>query len=272
MSPPLISCLLVTLATAERFAFLARAIRCYQQQTYSDRELVLISNGGEEAARSRIRAHVAALGDPGIRLFEIPGCLSLGAVRNESMRRAEGSIVCQWDDDDLHHPQRLQRQYEALVGADSRAVFLRENMHFFAVTRDLYLTNWHATELGCHPGTLMCWRSPEIVYPEAGAEAKLGEDTAFGRKLATAARITTLSGSPHLYVYVCHGSNTWPRDHHHMLKRELSISSGLLLRRETALCEGLRDIDFGPGAITVQGSNGAAFALDPRCSTEMSSQ
>jgi hypothetical protein len=64
---------------------------------------------------------------------------------------------------------------------------------------------------------------------------------------------------PHLYVYVTHGANSSPSDHHARLAGELSISRGLLQRRETLLREGLRP--FGLDGVGVEGPNGRAFTL-----------
>ena len=123
MTEPLISCLAVTLPVAERFAFLTRSITDYQRQTHSNRELVLVLNGGDPTVAELIRDHVAALRDPGIRVVEPAGSLTLGALRNISIEHAGGEIICQWDDDDFYHPERLARQFDAL--GDGDAVFLR---------------------------------------------------------------------------------------------------------------------------------------------------
>lgn len=259
MTEPLISCLAVTLPVAERFAFLTRSITDYQRQTHRNRELILVLNGGDPAVARRIRDHVAALRDPGIRLVEPAGSLTLGALRNISIEHARGEIICQWDDDDLYHPERLARQLEAL--GDGDAVFLREVMQFYPAERALYCTNWQATETQSFPGSLMCRISVDARYPETGDDARLGEDTTVARHLAETGRVVLLAGLPHLYVYVSHGRNSWPDSHHRMLASRLALSRGLLLRREAALRAGLSGIDFGPDEVLVQGFNGVAFPL-----------
>ena len=64
-----------------------------------------------------------------------------------------------------------------------------------------------------------------------------------------------------LYVYVSHGQNSWPEDHHRMLAEKLSLSKGLLMRREAKLREGLEPFSDFLDAAIVCGSNGLAFAL-----------
>jgi glycosyltransferase involved in cell wall biosynthesis len=269
MSDQLISCLLVTLPVPERFSMLVRSIDGFRQQTHADRELVLVLNGGDGGAAQRIRDHVAALADPAIRVVEPPGVLPLGTLRNASIAAARGGIVCQWDDDDIYHPERLARQLAALGDAD--AVFLREVMQFYPHERTIYCTNWQATENKAFPGSLMCRVSTGIIYPETGEEARLGEDSVVARTLAGTCRVEMLAGAPHLYVYVSHGRNSWPDEHHRMLAGSLALSRGLLLRREAELRAGMAPIDLGPDEVVVHGYNGAAFSLPSPTLTAMSS-
>jgi glycosyltransferase involved in cell wall biosynthesis len=259
MSAVLVSCLLVTLPVAERFPMLVRSIEGFRRQTHPDRELILVLNGGDDASGRRIRDHVAGLADPSIRIVEVPGVRPLGALRNASLAHARGDILCQWDDDDLYHPERLARQLDALGAAD--AVFLREVMQFYPHERTLSCTNWHATEVKAFPGSLMCRAATGIRYPETGSEARLGEDSVVARFLSERCRVEILGGAPHLYVYVSHGRNSWPDAHHRMLAGQLALSRGLLLRRETELRAGLAAFDLGPDDVTVHGYNGAAFSL-----------
>jgi glycosyltransferase involved in cell wall biosynthesis len=253
---------MVTLPSEVRFAFLQRSIASYQVQTYRDRELVIILNGGDDTYRKRMRDHVALLGDSSIRLVDIPGLLPLGALRNKSLQWAKGPIICQWDDDDLYHPQRLHLQYQALAASENEAVFLRDVMQLFTASRNLYWTNWHATPAGAFPGSLMSRTSAILSYPETGAVAKLGEDSVVASELLARGHVCILGEVPHLYVYVTHGGNSWPEEHHRMLSRELAVSKGFLLRHEAALRQGIGAIDLGPGPIAVHGSNGPAFVLD----------
>ena len=243
---------------------LARSIDGFRRQTHPERELVIVLNGGDGAVARRICDHVTALADPAIRIVEPPGVLPLGALRNASVAAARGEIVCQWDDDDIYHPERLARQLAALGEAD--AVFLREVMQFYPHERMLYCTSWQATEAKAFPGSLMCRVSAGILYPECGDEARLGEDSVVARTLAETCRVEMLTGAPHLYVYVSHGRNSWPDEHHRMLASRLALSRGLLVRREAELRAGMAPLDLGPGEVVVHGYNGAAFTL-----TEMSS-
>jgi glycosyltransferase involved in cell wall biosynthesis len=260
---PMVSCLMVTQGVPERFPFLRRSIAHYAAQTHRHRELVIILADGLADQRAAVTAYVRTLGRDDIRLIEAADDLGMGALRNLSREAARGAVLCQWDDDDLHHPRRLERQLAALTSSGARAVYLQELMHYFSEARLLYCANWRATEASGHPGTLMCAADAPIRYPDAGEHARLGEDLVVARHLREKTIVHLLSGEPHLYVYTYHGSNAWHDGHHRMLVDRLALSQGLLKRRETELRRGLSGVDFGPAPVTLQGSNGVAFILEP---------
>jgi len=258
----MISCLMVTLPVAERSAFAQRSIRSYCDQTYPDRELVVIVDGGEAAARSNLVSFVQSLGRHDIRIHETDEGATLGALRNRSLELAAGDIVCQWDDDDLYHPERLERQAALLNADDLEAVFIQELIQYFPQRRRMYLTNWRATEVGGHPGTLMARKSDALVYPENGASARLGEDLVAALNLVGRRRVGHLRDHPCLYIYVSHGANSWDEQHHEMLSRELCVSQGLLRRREGGIREALAVLDLPRGKIGLYGANGHGFDVE----------
>jgi len=191
----------------------------------------------------------------------VPGLLTLGALRNISLREKRGAYFCQWDDDDRHHPHRVASQLQYLRESGKRAVCLEEVMQFFPQNASLFCLNWRATEPRSFPGTLFSEESTQIQYPEGGELSHKGEDAAVLERLQKRGDFCVLPAEPHLYVYVSHGKNTWPQDHHIMLAGKLSLSKGLLKKREAKLREGLAPFaDFLEGA-TVCGSNGNAFSL-----------
>ena len=255
---------MVTLPVPTRLEGLKRSLACYTGQTHARRELVLVLNGGDADAAAAVEAHVASFGRGDIRVLAPGGTLTLGALRNLSLGAARGEVVCQWDDDDLHHPERLRRQLAALAESGAEGVCPQEVMQFFPAERGLYCHNWRATEATAFPGALMAWTRAPIEYPETGEAARLGEDLEVVRQLRRRDGLGVLAGAPHLYVYVSHGGNSWNADHHRMLATSLGLSRGLLRRREAALRDGLSAFDFGPDAVTVQGANGPAFTIAAR--------
>ena len=255
-SEVLVSCLMVTLGSPDRLAMARAAVSAYCDQTHPRRELLIVTDPG---AGEGLAAMIQALGRDDIRLIAPDGPAPLGALRNFARRNARGEVHCQWDDDDLYHPDRLSRQLSVLLETGAQAVCLREVMQFFPADRAIYGINWWATEAGVFPGSLMCRADAPAVYPETGAQARLGEDLDFVRQLGEG--LEPLADAPHLYVYVSHGANSWAGDHHRMLAQRLAVSVGLLRRREARLREGLAPFDFGPGEVKVCGPTGPAFTL-----------
>jgi glycosyltransferase involved in cell wall biosynthesis len=252
-----VSCLMVTRGDAARMPMVARAIADYAAQTHAERELVIVT---DHSVNGALAALIAQTGRDDIRLVATEETLTLGALRNLSIAAARGEFVCQWDDDDLHHPRRIESQLAALKEVKSDAVLLTDVLLLDTAASELRWTNWAATPGGVHPGTLLCRRAAALAYPEEGPAASLGEDLAALLALEERASVFRLAGAPHLYVYVAHGANSWPSAHHVMLSATLSISSGLLRRRERALREGLAPLAILPGT-RVTGPNGLGFVL-----------
>jgi glycosyltransferase involved in cell wall biosynthesis len=254
----------VTLAVPERLPFLKRSLADYCRQTYVDRELIVVVDGGAADARTAIRRWVAGLDRTDIRVVETDGTLSLGALRNRSWDEARGEVICQWDDDDFHHPERIERQFAALQAADGLSTCLQEVMLFVEASGRLHLTNWAATPPTVMPATVMCRASAPVRYPEEGPESRLGEDLNLLGQLRKLGRFEAQTGSPHLYVYVTHATNTCGGEHHRMIAERLSVSKGIVRRREAELRHGLSPFDFGREIVTVEGTNGQAFTIAGR--------
>ncbi len=255
-----VTALLVTLPVPERLAFAKRSIDDFCRQTLTNKTLLVVINGGVEEVRQALRGHVAGLNRSNIQILEPPGVLNLGQLRNLSYEAATTELVCQWDDDDLAHPERLETQARTLIDNDFEGVYLQEVMHYFPEAQKLYCTNWRATAAHGHPGTLMSRRALGLHYPSEGEVAVRGEDSVLAEALMARGKVGYVTGQPHLYVYVTHGANTWNESHHAMLRDELAISQGLLKRREAQIRNGLEPYGLPPGT-SVEGSNGEAFRL-----------
>jgi glycosyltransferase involved in cell wall biosynthesis len=256
-----VSCLMIALAVPERLASTKRSIDDFCRQTLANKVLVLIISGGIETVQQAIRDYVESLRRDDIRIFTLPPGLNLGELRNFSVKAATSDILCQWDDDDLYHPQRLERQLSVLLDGDFEAVYLQDVMQYFPSANSLYWTNWRGTEVAAHPGTLMHRREVPIQYPTRGDHARLGEDIELARALIARGHVGYLAGMPHLYIYVSHGMNSWHDGHHRMLADQLSISQALLRRREAQIREGLAPHGFSRDTVSLVGNNGPAFTL-----------
>jgi hypothetical protein len=97
--------------------------------------------------------------------------------------------------------------------------FMTDQMHFFTYSNMLVWEDWtyggHSQgEWQLIPGTLMMYKDTRFAYPAQGPDAHKGEDSTFLRAFYNEKRIARLSGAGPLYLYTCHGRNTFDIDHH----------------------------------------------------------
>lgn len=196
-APPLVSCLM---ATRDRPAQALLAIDGFRRQTYANRELVIVDDGADD----RLAGAVAALGDPRIRLVRPQDpATNLGRARNRAVDLAAGTYVCQWDDDDLYDPLRLELQMAVLRRSGARACMLSRWMVWWPEAERLAISRQRPWE-----GSLLCEKAVLPRYPELVR----GEDTPVVEQLLRTVRVA-LVDAPRLYLYVVHGANTFPAGH-----------------------------------------------------------
>jgi glycosyltransferase involved in cell wall biosynthesis len=194
---PLVSCLMVSRGKLFPARF---AIACFQSQTYGNRELVIVIDD----PACELVSHVASLNDPRIRLVEAPvAAQTLGALRNVSVAEARGEYVCQWDDDDLYAPERIQTQLAALRSAQVAACVLRRWMLWWRATERLAISGARSWE-----GSILALRQAMLPYPGL----RRGEDSEMLAAMMQRERILCLE-APHLYLYTHHGNNTFSEQH-----------------------------------------------------------
>jgi glycosyltransferase involved in cell wall biosynthesis len=236
-SLPKISCLTVT---TNRLILLKEAIDCYCRQTYPNRELVIATDGSTRYQKS-IASHLDMLGRNDIRLICLDKpSISLGQLRNRSLEQASGDIICQWDDDDLYHPERLRLQFETMMESDARSCYLTDHLHFYAHTQSMYWVDWRYfheadSEKDMVPGSMMAYYDEGLRYNEVGPDSAAGEDNAFRRVLCEKTKVARLSDRAYLYIYRFHGRNTMPEHHHQVFTRWGSAEADYLREREGTL-------------------------------------
>jgi glycosyltransferase involved in cell wall biosynthesis len=246
----------VTSAPRARHRYFEGSVESYCLQTYSPRELIIVCDGEADDVEL-VKAVVARAGGPDIRPTFIKGKQTLGALRNVSLQLASGGIVCQWDDDDLYHPSRLEVQARPLLEAGKVASYLVSYLHYFEDCRELFLMDWSESPLGCLPGTVMIQRGSMRAYPRAGAFSSRNEDSLLLFYLRrTPERVEYINGAPHLYVYRFHGQNTWPRSHHSDLVSRYAVSRELVDAAWPSLAPELARLPFESGPADVMGRDG----------------
>ncbi|WP_158590380.1 glycosyltransferase [Noviherbaspirillum cavernae] len=194
---PLVSCLMVTRGRLFPSRF---AVECFQRQTYANRELVLVC----DTPGTEIERHCRELNDPRIRIVypDAPSS-SLGELRNLSLRAAQGEWICQWDDDDLYHPQRLDLGMAICQSMQTDALFLSRWLLWSPLARKIGVSGAREWE-----GSMLARKDSIPAYPALAR----GEDTAVTQTMIAAGRVV-LADAPWLYTYVQTGANTWSDNH-----------------------------------------------------------
>ncbi len=258
---PMISCLLVT---RDRLSLVKRAIHSYADQTWTNRELVIVTDGTPRF-RAAVESLVRESRIDGVR-FVIPGRddLPLGALRNLSIDSARGEIICQYDDDDVSHPQRLATQAGLMLRSGARACFMTDHLQHLTDQRCVLWIDWtlggkmQGTQR-LAPGTLMMFRDPQFRYPEEGDYAKRGEDSVLLEQLAARIPIAELSGMGHLYLYQWHGGNTFPKEHHYRMA-QCGAPRAFLEERAAQIRDALDYYEIARPAV-VAGPDGPSFYI-----------
>ena len=194
---PLISCMMVT---KNRFEQAKLAIQCFQNQTYPYKELVIVDDDQSDC----LAEYVHQLADDTIQYLRLaPENRTLGELRNLARANTSGTYVCQWDDDDLIDPLRLEMQMSALQSLNADACFLQRWLMWWVEQRRLATSRTRIWE-----GSILCHKSKLPPYPVQ----RQGEDTLVSSQIIQNCRVVLLD-QPQLYLYVVHQQNTFGDEH-----------------------------------------------------------
>ena len=194
---PLVSCLMVT----RGYLMPARyAIDSFRAQTYANAELIIVA----DRPGNEVSAYVDSLNDHRIRyLRPEPEWKSLGELRNISLAQARGALVCQWDDDDMSDPARLDISVQVLLATGSIAVFMERWLMWWPAKASMVASVRRPWE-----GSMLARREAMPPYP---LQAR-GEDSDVATLVSGGGRVV-LFDMPRLYVYTVTGQNTWDSEH-----------------------------------------------------------
>jgi len=195
---PLISCLC---PTKNKPSIVKDAIECFENQTYPNKELILVTN-----KKNPHLQYLKSLECENIKLVYAPDDAVLGELRNISVDSANGEYVAIWDDDDIHHRDRLQIQYDALMRVKGKeACFLQKVLFHDINNGDKgILKTWWGNE-----ASMLALRSGMPKYNNTLA---IAEDTPVKLFFMQAGKGIMIN-EPQLYIYRFHGNNTCEQHH-----------------------------------------------------------
>lgn len=203
---PKVSCLCLSYKRVDN---LRNVIKCFDAQSYENKELVIVYRSTDEETKSFLRD----INDERIKCVEVvyKDDTTLGDVRNISIAEASGEYICIWDDDDWYHSDRIKSQLEAITGSGKQASVLFYLLMYDKKHGVTYMSPRHTWEQ-----TLMCskefLKDNGVTYPALNR----GEDSVFVKQLIELNAIVPLV-NPQLYIYCYNGSNTCDEGHFEML-------------------------------------------------------
>lgn len=197
LSMPLVSAICVT---RNRVPFLKRAVRDFLDQTYPNKELVIVYDNDDTETNTFIQSItfpiIAVKNDKKIKL---------GSLRNLGIQSANGEYIIQWDDDDEYNPKRIEKQLKILQNYGKKACCLARWLIYDNHTNKRYISSHYTWE-----GSILAEKNMMLEYPYP--DMSKGEDTVVIEALKKDDQLI-LADIPELYTYHLHWKNTWDRDH-----------------------------------------------------------
>lgn len=194
-----VSCICVT---KNRPNHLQDAVFMFNAQNYINKELVVVCDDNDQKS-----IQIARQNNIQPVLIDSKLSLTLGEIRRVALSQCTGSYVCQWDDDDWYHDNRLSEQMSHLMRFGQSACTL---------------TNWiiyDEEEEKCYLSMHRLWEGSAIISIDIARTAqmpatKLGEDTIFLNDIIHRVGVLPLT-LPYLYIYRIHKENSWMKHTNH---------------------------------------------------------
>jgi len=183
------------------------SLKMFNMQTYQNKEIVIVTDPGQSR---QLYEELNLVGNNEIVLVNTDNFNykpTLGELRNLAISSARGEYVCQWDDDDLYHPDRLSVQMRLLIENHASACIMNQWIIWWPLKKRFAISNKRYWE-----GSLLAKKSIIPAYPSI----KRGEDTPVVSEVMRNNK-TIIIKNPNLYMYVVHGNNTFDEDHFELM-------------------------------------------------------
>ena len=131
----------VVIPTHNRADLLPRAIKSVQAQTWTDLEIIVVSDGSEDDTKAVVEA--LAKEDARIKFIEYFPARGGNVARNTGIEYASGEFVAFLDDDDEFVPEKLEKQMAVmesdpeigLVYTGVRVIYANEGVEYASVPK-----------------------------------------------------------------------------------------------------------------------------------------
>jgi len=196
---PLIS---IVIPAYNRLPLLKQAVASVIAQTYTNWELLVIDDGSTDGTKKAVETP----GDLRIRIFSVPHCGNIAALRNAGVSVATGEWVAFLDSDDMWVPGKLELQLQTLQQTGrswsyGRFELMNESGKFIPARSGKYIAHsgWITKELltnraSVNIGSLMLQRKlfEELDGFNTKTELILREDYEFALRLSLKAEASAV--------------------------------------------------------------------------------
>ena len=194
-----ISCITVT---KNRVPFLEKSISYFINQTYENKEMVIVYYNTDKITERYLKDNQDYLNGNNIFFYKIieDEGIFLGAIRNFGISKATGDWIVIWDDDDYYTNNRLESQYNYCIDNNLDSSTLKCIL--------VYSERYQETKCSFEraegwEGSLICKKDIMPKYKNI----KKGEDTPVLMYLVFNNNFGA-QFNPDLYVYLFHDTNT----------------------------------------------------------------
>lgn len=193
-----VSCMCLT---EYRLQDLKNAINQFLRQTLEDSELIIIYREYDWMTEE----YLSSLRMPRVKPIKVDsGQYTLGELRNMAKQVSVGKYITHWDDDDWHHPKRLQIQYETLETSIAKVCGFERVLLHDKIRGEMRMSG--LTDIW--ENTMMYKADFPYHYPKQDRH----EDTVL-LELLRRERAISINDDTCAYVYNFHGNNISGQDH-----------------------------------------------------------
>jgi len=154
--------------TRARPLFITAALDCFISQTWYEKELVILDDSDCPSFATPPQIE-------GVRYYRMAQRLAIGAKRNICCSRAEGDVICHWDDDDYSSPYRMEEQAERLIKTGAMVT----GYHSMRFTDGARWWQYAGSEKDYALGTSLMYRREYWEAHPFPADKNVGEDSDF---------------------------------------------------------------------------------------------
>jgi len=145
------------LAGKTSYENISNTIKCFQSQTYPNKELIIVNN-----ARTQFEASALIIEpQPNILVIDTPLQFSAGLARNYGLNASNGQFIAQFDADMWHAPNRLLVQIQTMIEQEAHVSMFNAVMQYSEASG---LATYYTNPKNAIPNT-MVMVNPNFINP-----------------------------------------------------------------------------------------------------------